>query len=245
METTSLIIVAAVFLAAGAVKGVSGMGLPTVSMALLGLLMPPAEAAMLMVLPSLATNVAQCTGPHWAMLARQLWPMWAGLLLAALFSPISAIDIPGGRASLVLGLVLVIYGIWGLARPALPELGRHARLAGGVAGSATGLVTAATGVFVIPMVPYLQALKLPRDAFIQAMGISFMLATVALMLRLGSANLADWAANAPACATAFIAAFAGLWAGAQLRGRLDPMQFQRVLYGVFLLLGLVMAGRSL
>lgn len=43
----------------------------------------------------------------------------------------------------------------------------------------------------------------------------------------------------------FVAAFAGLWAGARLRGRLEPMQFQRVLYGVFLLLGLVMAGRSL
>ncbi|ENO88231.1 sulfite exporter TauE/SafE family protein [Thauera linaloolentis] len=245
MEATFLFIVAAVFLAAGAVKGVSGMGLPTVSMALLGLLMPPAEAAMLMVLPSLATNAAQCAGPHWTMLARQLWPMWAGLLLAALFSPISAADIPGGGASRVLGLVLMVYGIWGLARPALPALGHHARLAGSLAGSATGLVTAATGVFVIPMVPYLQALKLPRDAFIQGLGISFMVATAALMLRLGSTSAAGWAASAPACATALIAAFAGLWAGSRLRGRLDPAQFQRVLHGVFLLLGLVMAGRSL
>ncbi|WP_341646195.1 sulfite exporter TauE/SafE family protein [Thauera sp. SDU_THAU2] len=245
MESTSLIIVAAVFLAAGAVKGVSGMGLPTVSMALLGLLMPPAEAAMLMVLPSLATNFAQCIGPHWAMLARALWPMWTGLVLAVLFSPIPAIDAPEGRASLVLGLVLAVYGIWGLARPALPGFGRHALFAGGIAGSATGLVTAATGVFVIPMVPYLQALKLPKDVFIQGLGISFMIATVALALRLGSSDVGDWVANGPACAAALFAAFPGLWAGARLRGRLDPAQFQRTLYGIFLLLGLIMAGRSM
>jgi len=51
---------------AGAVKGVSGMWLPTLSMALLGLFMPPAAA--LIVLPSLLTNIAQCmvrTGERW------------------------------------------------------------------------------------------------------------------------------------------------------------------------------------
>lgn len=235
----------AVFLVAGAVKGVSGMGLPTVAMALLSLRMPPADAAMLMVLPALATNLAQCAGPHWATLVRQLWPLWTGLALTGLLSPISTVDVPVAKVSLVLGVVLAAYGAWGLTQPALPNLACHGRLAGGVAGSATGLVTVATGVFVLPLVPYLQALKLPRDAFIQGLGISFVVATVTLTLRLGSAKVDDWAANGPACAIAVIAAFLGLSAGSQLRGRLEPVQFQRVLYGVFLLLGLVMAGRSM
>ena len=47
MTPDLLLIVALVFLAAGTVKGISGMGLPTVSMALLGLLMAPAQAAAL------------------------------------------------------------------------------------------------------------------------------------------------------------------------------------------------------
>jgi uncharacterized membrane protein YfcA len=34
-----------IFIAAGLVKGVTGMGLPTVAMGLLGLLMPPPAAA--------------------------------------------------------------------------------------------------------------------------------------------------------------------------------------------------------
>lgn len=45
-----------IFIAAGLVKGVTGMGLPTVAMGLLGLLMPPQAAAALLVLPSLLTR---------------------------------------------------------------------------------------------------------------------------------------------------------------------------------------------
>ena len=48
-----------IFIAAGLVKGVTGMGLPTVAMGLLGLLMPPQAAAALLVLPSLLTNLWQ------------------------------------------------------------------------------------------------------------------------------------------------------------------------------------------
>ena len=49
MDISLLATIGAVFLAAGAVKGVSGMGLPTLAMALLGLVLPPATAAALMV----------------------------------------------------------------------------------------------------------------------------------------------------------------------------------------------------
>ena len=50
---------AAVFIAAGIVKGVVGLGLPTLSMALLALAMALAQAAALLILPSLVTNVWQ------------------------------------------------------------------------------------------------------------------------------------------------------------------------------------------
>ncbi|MEG0202205.1 MAG: sulfite exporter TauE/SafE family protein, partial [Comamonas sp.] len=62
----------AVFALAGLVKGVVGLGLPTVSMALLALFMPPAQAAALLLLPSLVSNVMQMrpTGMLRPLLAR-------------------------------------------------------------------------------------------------------------------------------------------------------------------------------
>ena len=78
-----LLAVSAIFLLAGFVKGVAGLGLPTVGVGLLSLVMSPAEAASLVVVPSLATNLWQAAaGPALGGLARRLWPMLAGVCLA-------------------------------------------------------------------------------------------------------------------------------------------------------------------
>ena len=50
-----LVVVAAAFLLAGLVKGVTGLALPTVGVGLLSLAVPPAHAAALIVVPALIT----------------------------------------------------------------------------------------------------------------------------------------------------------------------------------------------
>jgi hypothetical protein len=47
-------------------------------------------------------------------------------------------------------------------------------------GAITGLTTAATGVFVIPAVPYLQAIGFEKEELVQALGLSFTVSTMAL-----------------------------------------------------------------
>lgn len=232
--------VAGSFLLAGFVKGVSGMGLPTLAMALLSLRLPAASAAALMLLPALLTNVAQCMGRYGGMLLRRLWPLWLGLVLGTLFAPVPGLG--GGTARRTLGIVLVAYGLLGLARLRLPDPGRHAGWLGLLAGAMGGALSAATGVFVMPLVPYLQALQLPRAALIQALGISFMLASLALAARLGGLEAAA-PPDVAASAAALLAALAGMGVGAKLRNRLPTSQFQRALHGVFLLLGLLMLAR--
>jgi uncharacterized membrane protein YfcA len=214
-------------------------------MALLGVIMPPAMAATLMVVPSLLTNIAQCLGPHAGALTRRLWPMWLALVAVTLFSPLPDVSASGGVARLTLGVVLAIYGVWGLAKPRLPDFGRHALAIGGIAGAISGVLTAATGVFVMPMVPYLQSLQLTKDELVQALGLSFTVATLALMLRLGHAGAGDLSPNIGAVVLATVTAFAGMWGGARLRHLMQPLVFQRVLYAVFVLLGVIMLGRSL
>ena len=106
-------LVAAVFLLAGLVKGVVGLGLPTVSVGLLALLMTPAEAASLLLLPSLLTNIAQASGPALKPLLRRLWPMLLAIVPGALAG--SAVIAAGSAALPVLGLALLAYAAWGLA----------------------------------------------------------------------------------------------------------------------------------
>lgn len=244
MDLAHAAAVAAVFLAAGAVKGVTGMGLPTVAISLLGLWMAPAHAAAILVAPSLATNIAQCRGPHARRLVAQLWPLWAALVAVVVALPDTSRWLAPADARRTLGIVLIVYGAWGLWRPTLPRVpvgGAAGLLVAAVVGALTGLVTACTAIFALPMVPYLQALRLDKDTMIQALGLSFLVATIALALRLGSSGLSLVTLEG---GIALVAAFAGLGAGAALRARISGADFQRALFVVFIALGAASAWRG-
>ena len=241
----TLLIVSVVFVLAGLVKGISGMGLPTVAIALLSLFMLPAQAAMLMVMPTLATNLLQCWGPHALLLIRKLGWLWCCLALVTIFSPLPDIADEGSNALILLGVVLMAYSLWGLTKPSLPSQRNSHPLVGAIVGGLTGVVTAATGVFALPMVPYMQTLGLSKEQFIQGLGFGFTIATTALAVRLG---LDTWLAASLAphvSLAAVVAAFVGMWIGARVRNRLNPVQFQRALYSVLGMLGFIMVARAI
>lgn len=235
MDLVNAFGIAGVFVLAGCVKGVTGMGLPTVAVSLLGLWLPPVQAAALLIVPSLATNLAQCRGPHGRALVAALWPAWTCLVLVTSLAPAPGVGAAAAGARVLLGVTLVLYGIWGLWRPSLPDLARHVRWAGPCAGVLTGLVAATTAVFVMPWVPFLQALRLQKDALVQALGLSFTVATIALAVRVGAAP--EVSLLSPAAAVALLAACAGLGCGNCLRSRLSGPAFQRALFVGFVALG--------
>jgi uncharacterized membrane protein YfcA len=105
-----------------------------------------------------------------------------------------------------------------------------------VAGVATGMVTAATGIYVIPAGPYLQAIGLKRDELVQALGLSFTVSTVALGAVLASDGALE-VAIAGASAVAIIPALAGMWFGQWLRERIDPERFRIYFLVALLLIG--------
>ncbi len=241
----TLLAVSAVFLVAGLVKGVVGLGLPTVSMALLALFMPPAQAAALLVVPSLVTNVMQLR--PWVTLgalSRRLGGMQAGVVAGTLAGA-AVLGAPAGAwARVLLGIVLVAYAVWGLAGAKVAVPLRAERWLGPAAGAVTGLITAATGVFVIPAVPYLQALGLKRDELVQAMGLSFTVSTLAL-----AAGLA-WNASYPVTTAGesllmLLPALAGMAAGQGLRTMLPPAAFRVCLLGSLAALGGHMIAREM
>ena len=55
----------------------------------------------------------------------------------------------------------------------------------------TGVVSAATGVQVIPSMPFMQAIGLEKDELVQALGVFFTTATLALAFNLTNAGLMD------------------------------------------------------
>ena len=231
------LLVIGTFLLAGTVKGVIGLGLPTVAMGLLGLAMLPAQAAALLIIPSTVTNLWQLAfGGHLSVLLKRLWPL---LLLIVLGTGLGTLWLGMGSGAGVvraLGAALLVYALSGLFLPAFKVKPATERWLAPVCGLVTGLITAATGVFVIPAVPYLQALGLNRDQLVQALGLSFSVSTLALAAGLAwRGSLGGGEINASLLALA--PALLGMWLGQALRQRISAVLFKRVFFIGMALLG--------
>jgi uncharacterized membrane protein YfcA len=246
MDTTALLLfVTATFVFAGFVKGVIGLGLPTIAVGILGVAMAPAQAAALLVVPNLVTNGWQiATGPKLLPTLRRLWPMLAAICVGTWAGAGLIQQEKDGRATLWLGLALILYALVGLKAAKLRVPPRWEGWLGPAIGFTTGIVTAATGVFVLPAVPYLQALGFDKDGLVQALGISFIVSTLALSFGLIGSGALDGAV-AWQSLLALAPALLGMGAGQFVRGRISPATFKICFFTGLLALGAYLCWRSL
>lgn len=226
------------FLMAGVIKGVIGLGLPTVAMGLLGLAMLPTQAATLLIIPATVTNVWQlAAGGQLRPLIKRLWPMllmiFFGTGLGTLWLGMGS----GSSMSWALGGALLLYALSGLFLPTLRISPSSEPWLGLLCGLITGVITSATGVFVIPAVPYLQALSLNRNELVQGLGLSFTTSTLALAVGLfwrGALGGGELSASLLALIPAVLGMVLGQW----LRRRISAVLFKRVFFIGLGLLGL-------
>src|SRR3954467_12917472 len=245
MFDSLLILIAFAFLLAGFVKGALGLGLPTVSMGLLAVSMPPAQAIAIVIVPAIVTNIWQTFGgPYLRDIFRRLWPLLIGTA-AGIWLNAGSLTGPYARyTTIALGLLLAINAVIGLSKFNFTIAPRNEKWVGGIVGLITGMISAATGVQVIPSVPFLQAIGMDKDELIQALGVFFTVATVALSFNLTSAGLLTSATALPG-AVAMGCSFAGMYAGQAVRSRLEPELFRRWFQIGMILLGLYLAGNAL
>lgn len=239
MDNQPLLIaaIAATFVVAGLVKGVTGMGLPTVAMGVLGALISPLAAASLLIVPSFVTNVWQLVaGPRVGAVLKQFWPMMLAILLGTVAS--SSLLTEGNTAVTTgaLGAALVVYACYTLFARQLRVPARLEPWLSPAIGLVTGLITGGTGVFVIPAVPYLQSLGLEKDELVQSLGLSFTVSTVALAAGLALRGAYD-PGNLWLSVLALVPALIGMWAGQIARNRISPPAFRRWFLVALLVLG--------
>lgn len=232
------------FLLAGFVKGVIGLGLPAVSLALLTAAFGLAPAMALMLVPSFVTNIWQgLVGGHLRPLLARLWSL---LALAAATTWLGAKILAGTDATALaalLGLLLALYALSNLLRWSLPPPGHREGWASPLVGAVVGVLNGMTGSFVVPGVLYLQALGFSRAELIQAMGILFTVSTVALAVALADHRLVSPDLG-KLSAIGVLPALAGMVAGQRLGRRLSEKHFRLVFFLSLLVLGLVILIRQ-
>lgn len=214
-------------------------------MAILGALISPLLAASLLIVPSFVTNLWQLlAGPAIGLLIRRLWPMMLAIFAGTVLGVALLTSGDPATTTQALGVALVIYAVWTLFAGPFSVPARAEPWLSPLIGGITGIVTGASGVFVIPAVPYLQSLNLERDDLVQALGLSFTVSTIALAAGLG-AHGAFKSETLGLSLLALIPALAGMWVGQKLRNRISPALFRKLFLSFLLVLGSEMALRSL
>lgn len=237
IDLTTVLVVGGAFLAAGAVKGVIGLGLPTVSLGLLTVALDLKTAMVLLVVPSFVTNLWQAmVGGNAKSILHRLWPF---LLMATVTVWIGVIALSRVNPALLtalLGAQLVAYGLASLGGVRLTIPVRHEGWAGSLIGTANGVLTGMTGSSVVPGVMFLQSIDLPRDVLIQAMGILFAASTLALGAALQQANFIT-IEHGILSSAAVLPAIAGMVGGQWIRKGLSEQRFRTVFFVALLSLG--------
>lgn len=245
MPPDILAFIAAAFVIAGLVKGLTGLGLPAMSLGLMLLALELRDAMAVLVVPLFLTNVWQgVTGGQFRAIVNRLWPLFATGVVAVWFAVGVMIGADPAILAMGLGTVLAGYSAYSLATPQIRPPGHWEGVLSPLVGAVTGTIGGLTGSMAVPAVPYMQALGMNRDALIQAMGIWFSLGSAMLGVALGGRGAMP-AALTVVSLGAVLPAVLGMELGRRLRNRLSEALFRKVFFTALLLLGLYIAGRGL
>lgn len=244
-DLTTVFVVSGAFFIAGAVKGVIGLGLPMVSLGLLTVALDLQTAMALLVVPSFVTNLWQSVvGGNAKVILDRLWPflvtaavtVWIGVAALTRLNP--------SLLAALLGAQLVTYSLVSLRGIRLTIPIRHEGWAGPLIGSANGVLTGMTGSSVVPGVMFLQAIGLPRDVLIQAMGMLFAASTLALAAALQQANFLT-VDHGILSSGAVLPAIAGMIGGRWIRKGLTEQRFRIVFFISLLMLGVYIIANAI
>lgn len=145
----------------------------------------------------------------------------------------------------LLGVLLVASSALALAAPRLPapRAGTEAWLSPAM-GAISGAIAGLTGSFLMPAAPWMQAIRLPREQFVQGFGFGVVVVTLALAAGLNGAGLLPTELGLASLA-GLLPAFIGMALGRRLRLRLSEERFRRAVQVALGALGIFLAWRGL
>ena len=245
LDPATLLLIALTFLLAGAVKGVVGMGLPTIGLAVLTATLGLQPAMALMIVPTLVTNFWQAlAGEHTRAVWSRLWPFLVVAVITIWFGAQALQRVDADLLSALLGVLIAFYALTSLLGFHV-TVARHREVwASPLVGAVNGVLTGMTGAFLVPSVLYFQAIGLQRDQMIQAMGMLFGLSSLALAVALGGQRILTWELGILSSG-AVLPALLGVVLGQRLRKRLDEATFKRVFMIALLIIGGYIVVRNL
>ena len=224
-------------LVAGLIKGTTGLGYSTCALPFLVSAVGLKSAIVIVPIPALAANLGLLFGAgNVRETFTRFWIFYAATVPGILSGTLLLAWVDQKLATKVLGIITVAFVLYSVIRPNVsmpPRLEQPLQLP---AGLLNGLLTGLTGSQVMPLLPYMLALKLDPDRFVQAVNVAVVTASLILALALLISGLVTWQL-AMFSALGVAPAFLGVALGNRLRPRIPARTFRTAVLVMIFLMG--------
>lgn len=246
MDPVTLILIGtAAFVVAGTVKGVTGIGLPTASIAFMTLFLDPRTAISLVLFPMLGSNIWQMVrGGYIARTARRYW-LFAVVLSGGVGVTVLTTQDASDRALLaILGVAVLVFVVvsWKRLLPPIPQ--KYDAVAQIGFALVAGVIGGMTAAWAPPMAMYLATKQVDKDEFIRATGFLISCGSLPLLVAYAQVGFLTgplaWTSVAMLLPT-----LAGLSIGEYFRRRMSVEAFRNAILILFVILGANLIRRSI
>ena len=245
MDPNLLAIACAAFFFAAFSKGITGMGFATTCLPILALTIGLEVALPLVLVPSVASNIiVQIEAGHFRESLRRFWPMLVAAMIGVVIGLALLTWMETRLAAAALGGVLIVYGLFALRTPNLTLPPHLEKPLGPVTGLLTGIVNGLTGSQLMPVLPYLMALRLDRERFVQAINCSFTLSSLVMAAGLSKIGLMN-VETTLVSALGVVPVWIGLKLGSKVRQRLSPKLFRKLVIYMLMVSGVLLLARAI
>lgn len=238
MSTAEVAILILAFLIAGGVKGLLGLGLPLVAVAILSTAFEIRAAVPLVVIPVVATNLWQwLRGPATGRVVRRFMAISLAACVGVLIGTELLFVLDPDILVAVLGLLVCSYVLFNTFAIDVYVPPSRERLVGLPLGLVGGVFCGAAGSIGPTVAAYLQAIRVGRDEFVQATGMIFFISGVPWLAALIAKDAVPLP-TAAVSAAAIVPAAIGMAGGAWARKRIPEARFRLVVFIALFIVGL-------
>jgi uncharacterized membrane protein YfcA len=245
-DLDTLALISAAIFVGGVVKGISGFGLPVVTIAIVINFVPAPVALAIVVIPILVTNLWQAmrAGDLFAPL-REYMPMIMTFVVTLVITAHFVVNIDEKALFGVIGVCFTIFTLSNMIRPPAKPLTPATRIwAAPLAGFFGGIIGGLSTIWGPPMMMYLVLLKLPKDTWVRVIGLVWFMGAVPLTLSYFANGILN-SETTPLSLYACLPGMLGTLVGENIRKRIDQETFRKIILSALLLIGLNLIRRAL
>lgn len=239
----SLSIAIAGLFIAGVVKGTTGIGYASCALPFLATAIGLKAAMGLVIVPAMASNAMLLfTAGHLAATITRFWTLYVAIIAGVGAGSWGFTLIDQAIAAKLLGGVILLYGLQTILQPGFALGPRGETLLKVPTGFLNGLITGLTGSQVIPLVPYMIALRLKPSELVQGNNVAIIISSLFLGVGLLWSGVVAPGMLVLSC-LAVIPALVGVQIGAVVRGHIHDRHFRTIVVAVLMLLGVTLIVR--